>query len=42
MTLKAKWQAESDHDTTEEAAERVHFLNGGSEALLKTVGLHKE
>lgn len=23
-----KWQPESDHDTKEEAAERVHYLNG--------------
>jgi len=24
-----KWVAESDHDDSERAAERVHFLNGG-------------
>ena len=24
-----KWQSESDHDTKEQAAERVHWLNGG-------------
>ena len=24
-----KWVAESDHDSPEEAAERVHYLNGG-------------
>jgi hypothetical protein len=23
-----KWEAESDHDTSESAAERVHYLNG--------------
>ena len=23
-----KWNPESDHDTPEEAAERVHYLNG--------------
>jgi len=23
------WVAESDHDTREKAAERVHYLNGG-------------
>jgi hypothetical protein len=23
------WHAESDHDTSEGAARRVHFLNGG-------------
>lgn len=26
---KGKWQPESDHDTKEQAAERVHWLNGG-------------
>lgn len=25
-----KWQPESDHDTKEQAAARVHFLNGGA------------
>jgi hypothetical protein len=25
-----KWQPESDHDFREEAAERVHWLNGGN------------
>lgn len=25
-----KWHPESDHDSTEEAAQRVHYLNGGS------------
>jgi hypothetical protein len=29
-----KWQAESDHDDEEKAAERVHYLNGGDTALL--------
>lgn len=24
-----KWQPESDHDTSEEAANRVRYLNGG-------------
>ena len=24
-----KWEPESDHRTAEEAAERVHYLNGG-------------
>lgn len=24
-----KWYPESDHDSREEAAERVHYLNGG-------------
>ena len=23
------WHSESDHDSTEKAAERVHYLNGG-------------
>lgn len=23
-----KWHSESDHETTESAAQRVHFLNG--------------
>jgi hypothetical protein len=26
-----EWVPESDHDTDEEAAERVHYLNGGSD-----------
>lgn len=30
-----KWQAESDHNEQEEAAKRVHFLNGGSMTLGK-------
>ena len=25
-----KWQPESDWETTEEAARRVHYLNGGN------------
>jgi hypothetical protein len=25
-----KWQPESDHDTSEAAAERVHYLNGSN------------
>ncbi len=24
-----KWEPESDHESTEKAAERVHYLNGG-------------
>lgn len=24
-----KWEAESDHDSTDAAAARVHYLNGG-------------
>ncbi len=27
---KGKWQPESDHDTRESAAARVHYLNGGN------------
>ncbi len=26
-----KWHPESDHETQESAAERVHYLNGGNE-----------
>ncbi len=26
---KGKWQPESDHDNQHDAAERVHYLNGG-------------
>lgn len=26
-----KWNPESDHDNSEDAAKRVHYLNGGSE-----------
>jgi len=25
-----KWNPESDHETREEAAKRVHYLNGGA------------
>jgi hypothetical protein len=25
-----KWQPESDHSSSEEAAQRVHYLNGGN------------
>ena len=25
-----KWQPESDHNSSEKAAERVHYLNGGT------------
>jgi hypothetical protein len=28
-----KWQPESDHDTDEQAANRVNFLNGGNQQL---------
>ena len=27
------WVAETDHDTKDKAAERVHYLNGGGEGL---------
>lgn len=27
---KGKWHAESDHETTESAAKRVAYLNGGA------------
>lgn len=27
---KGQWQPESDHGSTEEAAKRVHYLNGGN------------
>ena len=30
---KGKFYPESDHDTPKEAAERVHWLNGGKENL---------
>jgi len=26
---KGKWHPDSDHDVREEAAKRVHYLNGG-------------
>jgi hypothetical protein len=26
-----KWHPESDHEDSEDAAQRVHYLNGGSE-----------
>jgi hypothetical protein len=28
-TPDGKWIPESDHDNTDDAAERVHYLNGG-------------
>lgn len=30
-TPDGKWNPESDHETKEAAAERVHYLNGGQE-----------
>lgn len=27
------WEPESDHSTAEEAAKRVHYLNGGTDLL---------
>ncbi len=27
---QGNWQAESDHDSKEAAAQQVHYLNGGS------------
>jgi hypothetical protein len=30
-TPSGKWEPESDHGSREEAARRVHFLNGGLE-----------
>lgn len=30
-----EWEPESDHSTTEEAAKRVHYLNGGTKASNK-------
>lgn len=29
------WQPESDHDSEESAAKRVHYLNGGTDETLK-------
>jgi len=31
---KGEWHAESDHDSAEEAARRVRWLNGGNESRL--------
>lgn len=28
---KGKWEPESDHDTSEDAAKRVRYLNGGND-----------
>jgi len=28
---KGEWQPESDHESREEAAKRVHYLNGGKD-----------
>ena len=28
-SLDGEWHPDSDHDTKESAAERVHYLNGG-------------
>ncbi len=30
-TPEGRWESESDHETKEEAADRVHWLNGGNE-----------
>ena len=32
-TPKGEWEPESDHSTREEAASRVHYLNGSSDFL---------
>lgn len=29
---KGEWHPDSDHDNRDEAAKRVHFLNGGKES----------
>ena len=29
-----KWQSESDHEAKEEAAKRVHYLNGGAQEII--------
>lgn len=29
-TPDGKWEPESDHESPEKAAERVHYLNGGN------------
>lgn len=30
---QGKWQPESDHESREEAAKRVHWLNGGEHGI---------
>lgn len=30
-TPEGEWMTDSDHSTKEEAAKRVHYLNGGNE-----------
>ena len=32
-TPDGTWETESDHDNPEEAAERVHYLNGGNNSF---------
>jgi hypothetical protein len=32
-----RWVPESDHDTADKAAARVHYLNGGSDELRKAL-----
>lgn len=29
---QGKWQPESDYNSTDEAAKRVHYLNGGTQS----------
>lgn len=44
-TPKGEWVPDSDHDSKEEAAKRVHYLNGGNdkvEALEKQLRAHEE
>lgn len=33
-----KWHPDSDHGTREEAAQRVHYLNGGGEPTRRSTG----
>lgn len=39
---QGKWQPESDHGSTDAAAARVHFLNGGNPGLLPIVKAARE
>jgi hypothetical protein len=40
--LDGKWNPESDHESRELAADRVHWLNGGHEGRIETQGSWEE
>lgn len=39
---QGNWQSESDHDTREAAAKRVHWMNGGSDLASRVNALEQQ